>query len=123
MLHRFNQRWCCCTQFIVVKILIPFNKIVNGSVDTTVAYPAEIGHIDFVFTRMFFYRGVTVSPIFYDEVDVIVEKGIIHAERLKDFFFRKFSQTHTAYILGDQCKESVSSIAVVKFGFRFHDEW
>jgi len=32
----------------------------------------------------------------------IDEKGSIHAERLKDFFFSKFSQTHTADILGDQ---------------------
>ena len=55
--------------------MIPFYKIINGSVDTAVAYPAEIGHIDFVFTWLSFYRGVTICSVFYDEVDVIVEKG------------------------------------------------
>ena len=77
-------------------------KIINGSVDTAVAYPAEIGHIDFIFTWLSFYWGVTICSVFYDEVDVIVEKGIIHSKRLKNLFFSKFSQTTTADILGDQ---------------------
>ena len=59
------------------------------------------------------YKGITAF---------IIEKGIIHTERLKDLFFSKFSQTHSADILSDKCKKNIASIAIVKFSFRLHDE-